>query len=298
MMRLHRSFVSLLIALGVLLLISQSVAVVGEGELGVTLRLGSVTAAGLEPGLHFKLPFAEQIATLDAGAIVLDGETENGGRAKFTSADGKTVEANYAAVWRIRDPATFCRATGCDQNAGAKRVNDALRELLGRAVSAHNLNEVLADARGALLKGLPAAANGLLKDSGVQLEAVELTALTLPGDELDAVYERMRAAELARAADIRSQGLAAADAIRADADNRKAQILGAAATRTQQIRGQAEVAAAALYQRAWRQDPAFFRFYRSLETYRRAMSGDNSVLILGPDSPLLKYVNAAVTPHR
>ncbi len=296
MMPLHRSFISLILAIIVLLLVSQSVGVVPEGQTGVRLRFGSVVEAGLKPGLHFKLPFMEQIAGLDAQWIPLNGERENGGRMKFVTADGKTFDAGYAAVWRISDAGVFCRATDCDEGSGARRINDALTALLRQLFAAHTSGELLMGSDTALLRDLPGRLNAQMHALGAEVQAVRLTALTLPRDQLDAVYQRMRAQQSAQAAQIRAQGSVSADELRAKADQQQAVILAQAETRAQTIRGQAEAEATAIYARAYRQDPEFFRFYRSLEAYRRVIRKNNSIIVLGPDSGFLKYFDGLKPP--
>ncbi len=296
MMPLHRSFISLILAIIVLLLVSQSVGVVPEGQTGVRLRFGSVVEAGLKPGLHFKLPFMEQIAGLDAQWIPLNGERENGGRMKFVTADGKTFDAGYAAVWRISDAGVFCRATDCDEGSGARRINDALTALLRQLFAAHTSGELLTGSDTALLRDLPGRLNAQMHALGAEVQAVRLTALTLPRDQLDAVYQRMRAQQSAQAAQIRAQGSVSADELRAKADQQQAVILAQAETRAQTIRGQAEAEATAIYARAYRQDPEFFRFYRSLEAYRRVIRKNNSIIVLGPDSGFLKYFDGLKPP--
>ena len=296
MMPLHRSFISLILAIIVLLLVSQSVGVVPEGQTGVRLRFGSVVEAGLKPGLHFKLPFMEQIAGLDAQWIPLNGERENGGRMKFVTADGKTFDAGYAAVWRISDAGVFCRATDCDEGSGARRINDVLTALLRQLFAAHTSGELLTGSDTALLRDLPGRLNAQMHALGAEVQAVRLTALTLPRDQLDAVYQRMRAQQSAQAAQIRAQGSVSADELRAKADQQQAVILAQAETRAQTIRGQAEAEATAIYARAYRQDPEFFRFYRSLEAYRRVIRKNNSIIVLGPDSGFLKYFDGLKPP--
>lgn len=296
MMPLHRSFISLVLAIMVLLLVSQSAGVVPEGQTGVRLRFGSVVEAGLKPGLHFKLPFMEQITGLDAQWITLNSGREDGGRMKFVTADGKTFDAGYAAVWRISDAGAFCRATDCDEGSGARRINDALTSLLRQLFAAHTAGELLTGSDTALLQGLPGRLNAQLHALGAEVQAVRLTALTLPRDQLNVVYQRMRAQQSEQAAQIRAQGSVSADEIRAKADQQQAAILAQAETRAQTIRGQAVAEATAIYARAYRQDPEFFRFYRSLEAYRRVIRKNNSVIVLGPDSGFLKYFDGLKPP--
>lgn len=289
MMSLHRSIVSLIIALGLLIIISQSVGVVQQGQTGVRLRAGNVIDTGLQPGLHFRLPFIGRIVGLDDHWITLDSEHQNGGRLKLVSADGKNLEAGYAAIWQISDPAAFCRATGCDESSGARRINDALTPMLNKLFADQTAAELLADKDAALTKGLPAGLNAQLRALGVTVQAVYITALTLPHDQLSVTYERMRTGQSDKAAQIRAQGTADADAIRNQADQQRAAMLAQADIQAQKIRGEAQAEATAIYARAYQQDPEFFNFYLRLQVYKRTIKHDNSVIVLGPDSGFLKY---------
>ena len=295
-MQLHRSLISLIIAVIVLILISQSVGLVIQGQAGVRLNAGQVVATGLAPGLHLRVPFLGRIVGLDSGAIILDSEQLNGGRVKLTTADGKTLEAAYLAVWRINDAGAFCRATGCDESAGARRINDALTPLLQKAFTAHKSADLLAANDSTLLADLPGKLDATLQSLGVSVQSVHLTQLALPSDQLDAVYARMRNAQSAQAAQVHAQGVASADQIRAQADQQKAAILAKAEVQAQTIRGQAQAEAAAIYARAYNQDPEFFRFYRSLQAYKRAIRNHNSIIVLGPDSGFLKYFDGLKAP--
>lgn len=295
-MQLHRSLISLIIAVIVLILISQSVGVVIQGQSGVRMNTGQVAATGLAPGLHLQVPFLGRIVGLDSGAIILDSEQLNGGRVKLTTADGKTLEAAYLAVWRIKDAGAFCRATGCDESAGARRINDALTPLLQKTFGAHKSAELLAANDPALFADLPGKLDATLRSLGVTVQSVHLTQLALPSDQLDAVYARMRDAQSAQAAQVKAQGVASADQIRAQADQQKAAILAKAEVQAQTIRGQAQAEAAAIYARAYNQDPEFFRFYRSLQAYKRTIQNHNSVIVLGPDSGFLKYFDGLKAP--
>jgi membrane protease subunit HflC len=106
----------------------------------------------------------------------------------------------------------------------------------------------------------------------------------------------MRAAQSDQAAQIRAQGVASADEIRAKADRQKAAILAKADIQAETLRGQADAEATAIYARAYAQDPEFFRFYRSLQAYKRTLQKDNSVIVLGPDSGFLKYFDGLKPP--
>lgn len=288
-MKLHRSLVSLIIAVIVLLLISQSVSIVSQGQSGVRLHGSEVVASGLAPGLHFRVPFVGRIVGLDSQWITLDSNQQNGGRIKLASQDGKALDTAYVAVWRITDPGLFCQETGCDRGVAARRIGDRITPALRQIFAAHNAAELTADAGGALLAGLPAELNPELAKFGVTLQAVHLTSLGLPSDDLQAVYARMRTAQSDQVSETSMRGQAAADQIRTQAEQQRAALLAKAAIQAQTIRGQAEADAAAIYARAYREDPEFYGFYRSLQAYKQTIRSGNSVIVLGPDSGFLKY---------
>ncbi|MGH8403268.1 MAG: protease modulator HflC, partial [Gammaproteobacteria bacterium] len=173
---------------------------------------------------------------------------------------------------------------------------DALMPLLKQVFSTRTAAELQAGNDSVSLRDIPAKLNAQLHDLGVAVQAVHLTALTLPQDQLNGVYQQMRAAQSDQAAQIRAQGVSSADDIKAKADKQKAAILARADIQAQTIRGQAEAEAAAIYARAYNEDPEFFRFYRSLEAYKRTIKNSNSVIVLGPDSGFLKYFDGLKTP--
>lgn len=300
-MKLHRSFVSLVIAVIVLILISQSVSIVSQGQTGVRLRGGTVVSAGLAPGLHFRVPFVGHIAGLDSQWITLNSAQQNGGRVKLATSDGKTLKAGYTAVWRITDPALFCRETGCDESTGARRVNDRIAPALRQIFATHKAAELTSGKSDELLAGLPAEINSDLGKFGVSLQAIHLTALALPDDVAKNVYKRMRSAQSDQASKASAGGAANADKIRAEAEQQRADLLAKASVQAQTIRGQAQADAATIYARAYHKNPGFYRFYRSLQAYQRTIKKGNSVIVLGPDSGFLKYFDGlkrAGTPRR
>ncbi len=300
-MTLRHSIVSLIIALGLLIIVSQSLGVVPQGQTGVRLRAGSVVDSGLEPGLHFKLPFIGRIAGLNDQWITTDGERQNGGRMKMQTANGGHMEAGYVVVWKIKDPAVFCRATTCEESSGARHISDALNPMLKNIFASHTEAQLLAAGSGTLTSALPAELNSQLQKLGINVQAVYITALALPQDRLSAVYTRMRAAQTDKAQQIRIQGTASADAIRSNAEQESASLLSQADIKAQKIRGEAQAEASAIYARAYREDPDFFLFYLRLQAYRRAIKAGNSVIVLGSDSGFLKYFDGlkqAANKHR
>ena len=284
----YRVPLSLLAAILLLMLLAQSVFIVPQGSVGVVQRLEAPVELGIEPGLHLKLPFLDRVLYLDAGGIVLDGDSLNGGNLKFGTADGETLTAGYFAVWRIRDMAAFCAATACDEAAAARELNGMVVASLRDAFAGRSLAAALADQQGLTAgtarKLAPAAA-----PHGIELDAVQLTGVGLPSAGLEDIYTRMRSAEQTRAAQVASEGAAEAARKRAATDAEREQILATADSAAARIRAGGEADAAAIYAQAARPDPEFFSFYQGLAAYRRSLTGQ-TVLVLDANSPFLKYL--------
>lgn len=284
----YKTPASLLFILLVLAFLSQSVYVVPEGELGVTRRLQSLLAVGVEPGLHLKLPLVDEATELDAGGIALDSDTVNGGRLKFQASGGETLEGGYFALWRIADVEKFCTSLGCDETAAAERLNDLIVPGLRAAFAARSLTSLQsgdAPVTMGLVERLQAGAGAY----GLTLDQVEITGFTLPAQDLESVYARMRTAAAGQAAEVRAEGAVQAAEVRARADAEHDRLLTAADAEARRLRAGGDAQAADIDAKAARQDPDFFSFYQGLETYKRSLAG-RTVLVLDADSPYLKYL--------
>lgn len=287
----HRTLAGLLIGIIAVLILSQSVVVVPQGTTGVVMRFQKRVRSGLAPGPHFKWPFIDHPVYLSAGWIVLDGKSENGGLEKITANDGRPLQLGYMLLWRISDVAAFCRKnSGCDQAQAEYSINQAALPLLKQAFSAHSFDDALIASQDKVLHGFVAALNKRLENAGVTVRSVRVTELNLTDTSEDIVYTRMRSAQSAQAAKLRAEGKAAADRIKAEADQQRARIMAQGRIQAQKIRGDADAEAAKIYAHAARADRKFFHFYLGLQAYRRLMKQGNNVVVLGSDSQLLKYL--------
>ncbi|MGH8400132.1 MAG: hypothetical protein ACRESU_03430, partial [Gammaproteobacteria bacterium] len=175
----------------------------------------------------------------------------------------------------------------------AYTINQAALPLFKQAFAAHSFDEALAASQDKVLGDLVPALNKQLQGSGMEVRSARVTTLGMTDTTQDIVYTRMRSAQSAQAAKLRAEGAAAADRIKADADQQRATILAQGQIQAQKVRGTADAEAARIYAHASRQDPEFFRFFLGLQAYRRVMQNGDNVIVLGPDSQLMKYLKAA-----
>ncbi len=276
------------LGLAVLLLIlaANSLFVVRETERAVMLRFGELVNADISPGLHVKIPWVNQVRKFDARIQIEDSVPGD-----FFTLEQKNLVVDSYAKWRIVDVGQFYVSTqGEVSRAGtllAQRVNNGLRAQIGE----RTLQEVVAGERDQLMLDLTANLNmSTPEDFGIEVIDVRVKRIDLPEDVRGSVYERMVTERNREAQELRSRGEELAIGIRADADG-QAVIFEAEAYRdAENIRGEGDAEATAIYAQAYNKDPEFYAFTRSLNAYRETFKNKGDVLLLDPDSEYFRYL--------
>jgi membrane protease subunit HflC len=128
-----------------------------------------------------------------------------------------------------------------------------------------------------------------VRSLGIEVVDVRLKRVDLPQEVSVDVYRRMESERKRVASEQRSNGSAEAEKIRADADKQREIVIAEAYRDAQRIRGEGDARAAAIYARAFNENPEFYAFYRSLEAYRASFKNRSDVLVLDPNSEFFKY---------
>lgn len=269
------------------LLGANGIYVVGQGHAAVLMRLGHVEAIGIAPGLHFKLPFAEQVKTYDTRAIVQESEPED-----YRTADGDPVRVGFYVRWRIVDAGAWFDATNGDDLQVNQQMAPLIHNALRAQIGEHSLADLLGSDGGAIDTGLRDAVDAdIRRKLGVEILGIGVERVMPPDDALAAVYKRMGEDAASQAATVHDEGEAAAAAIRAKGDSAAGGVLAAASKQAAAVRGQGDAAAARIYAQASAQDPQFFRYWSSLETWRKTFSNGGAVVVLDKDSPFMQAVD-------
>ena len=272
-------------------LLSNTLFVVKETERAVMLRFGELVNADIQPGLHVKIPWVNNVRKFDARI-----QTEDATPQRFLTLEQKALDVDSYAKWRIIDVGQFYISTRGNVTAAgsllAQRINDGLRDQIGT----RTLIEVVAGERDQLMLDLTSELNeSTAADIGIEVIDVRVKRIDLPDDVRSSVYDRMITERNREAQEIRSRGDELAIGIRADAD-RQVVIYAAEAYRdAEQIRGQGDADATSIYAGAYSKDEEFFAFTRSLNSYRETFSSKNDVLLLDPDSDYFKYLKGGLT---
>ncbi|HEY9110173.1 MAG TPA: SPFH domain-containing protein [Rhodanobacteraceae bacterium] len=277
----------------------NGIYVVGEGHAAVLSRFDRMEAAGIGPGLHFKLPFVQDVSVYDTREIASQAEPGD-----CKTRDGQTVRVGFHVRWQIVDPTTYFNATSGDDLQATQQMEPLIRDALRKHVAESDLSGLLAANQGMGAQVRSDVAAQIREKLGIDVLDVAVGRVLPPEDALDAVYKRMTTEAQAAAGAVRAQGAAAAAAIRAQGDADDQQVLAAADQAAAAVRGEGDAQAARIYASASAKDPQFFRYWSSMDAWRKSFSGGGAVVVLDKGSPFMQAIeagaaggNAAPTKH-
>jgi membrane protease subunit HflC len=130
-------------------------------------------------------------------------------------------------------------------------------------------------------------------DFGIVIVDVRIRRADLPQANSDAIYRRMQKEREREANEYRAEGDETGQRIRARAERERTVLLAEATRQSDILRGQGDAEKTRILGEAFSQDPDFFAFYRSMLAYQEALKGDNTTLVLSPDSEFFKYFGSA-----
>lgn len=275
----HPVLVSCLILVCVALL-SQCYFTVHQTQKAIVLQLGEPLPEVYGPGLHFKLPFIQNVVYFDGR--VLDYNARS--REAFT-VDKKAIVLDNYARWRITNPLQFYRTMRTIPGAQA-RLDDVVYSQLRALVGAYTLTQVVSSHRAAIMKEVTDKVSELMKPFGVEVLDVRIKRTDLPQENQRAIFERMRAERERQAKQYRSEGEEESTRIRSDADRQRALIMAEATRDAQMERGKGDASAAGTYAEAYGKSPDFYAYQRWLQAMRKSFQ-ENSKIVLSNETPLL-----------
>lgn len=268
----------------VLLIASASTFTVDQREKVIVFRLGEIVRTDLSPGLHFKLPFINNVKKYDGRIQTLDSRPE-----RFLTSEKKNVIVDTFVKWRISNVDNFYRAVAGDQQQVDTRLNQFVKEGMRAAFSKQTISELISVGRDKIRIGLVKEMDTLGEALGIDIIDVRIKRIDLPDEVSASVYKRMESERERVARDFRSRGKEAAEKIKANADKQGEIILATAYKESQMLRGKGDAEAAKTYANAYNKNKEFFAFYRSLDAYRKSMGSGNDLIVLEPTSDFFKY---------
>jgi membrane protease subunit HflC len=279
----------LLIALGVLLLLGwQSLFQVRETQVAIRTEFGKIVGAGYGPGLHAKWPLVNQIRRFEKRIITqrYEGET-------FLTSENKALIVDFYVKWRVKDASQFFRSANGNVDFASSRLGDNVKDGIKGVVAKRTLQEIVVTERTAFAGDMFSRASEAVKELGVELIDVRVQRIDLPDEVSGSVYQRMQESFRARGNQLRAEGSAAAERIRAGADRQRTELLAGAQRDAQRLRGEGDAAAARISSQAYGKSPEFYAFYRSLQAYRNSMAREGDVWVVTPEGEFFKYLESS-----
>lgn len=259
---------------------------VDQRQYAIVFQLGEIKEVVKEPGLNFKWPMIQNVRYFDRRILTMDSVEPE----RFLTAEKKPVLVDSFVKWRIADVHQYYISVGGDELLARTRlsqvVNSGLREEFGR----RTVHDVVSGVRDKIMEDVQKKADADARQIGVEIVDVRLKRVDLPPEVSESVYRRMETERKRVANELRSQGAAEAEKIRADADKQREVIVAEAYRDAQKIKGEGDAKAAATYGKAFGENPEFYAFYRSLEAYRQSFSNKSDLMVVDPSADFFRYL--------
>lgn len=278
--------VTALVALVVLL---ASVFTVDMTQQALVLQFGRYVRTVTEPGLHFKVPFVQQVTRYDKRVLTSDIKP-----GEYLTLDKKRLVTDPISRWRIADPLQFFKTVTNEAGALARLEPIVLSELRDE-LARHNFTDIISTQREAIMQKASERVRAKATEFGIDVVDVRIKRADLPTEVQASVFARMKAERQRIALQYRAEGAELAAKVRATAEKEATIIAAEAYAESQGLRGEGDAQATAIYAKAFEKDAEFYSFLRTLEAYEKFL-GQNSTLVLNSDSELFKYLISSEVP--
>ena len=274
--------------LGIIVLIAGIIAfsalfTVHQTQQALVLQFGEPKRVVRDSGLHAKLPFIQNVVFLDKRMLSYDGSGE-----EVIASDRKRLVVDSFLRYRIDDPLRFYQTVG-NEAVARQRLNALLTSSLRQVIGTVPLQSVLTGERAQLMSQIAQRVNAEAKDLGISIADVRIKRADLPEANNQAIYARMKTEREREAREFRAQGAEISQRIRSRADREKTVLLAEAQKQAQILRGEGDGNAIRIFAEAFGTDIDFFTFYRSMQAYRESLGGEDTTMVLSPDSDFFRY---------
>jgi len=303
-----------LVAVFVLLVFSRSAFIVDQSQQAIIVQFGEPVGGVIsEPGLHWRIPFIQNVRPFDRRLLDWDGDVS-----QIPTLGREFIIVDTTARWRISDPLQFLRSVQ-SENGARTRLDDVLDSAVRDVVSGSELAEIVRSAdwkvdksqlreedvaaigadelakpkkgRGQLEKDILATATQQMPNIGIELVDVRIKRINYIDSVGKQVEDRMIAERQSIAARFRSEGQGRSEEILGNMQRELQRIASEAARQAQEIRGRADAEATKIYGDAYGQDPAFYSLSKTLDSY--STLGENTTLMIDAKSEFFRYLQSS-----
>ena len=260
---------------------------VSQTQRALVLEFGKPKRVISDPGLQYKIPFIQNVEFFDKRILDIDTASQ-----EVIASDKKRLVVDAFARYKIVDPLLFFQSVR-DERIASSRIGAVLEASLRRVLGGATFASVVRDKREELMRTILAQVNQEATPFGVKIVDVRIKRVDLPEANMQAIYRRMQTERQREAAEWRAEGEGASRRIRGTADREVTVIKADATGESERTRGTGDAERNRVFAEAFGQDPDFFAFYRSMQAYEGALKGDDTRLLLSPDSEFFQYFNGA-----
>lgn len=282
---MNRSIIAgAVVAVAILIVGYSSTFFVHQSQNAVVVRFGRLIDTVInEPGLHWRVPFIDQVIFIDRRVINFSADS-----IELPTLDQKRIVLSAYVRYRITDPQVFYTVARTEQRAESL-ILQVLSEVLRDRFGSVPMQDILTDKRAALMTDVKSRLEPTGNTYGIQIVDVRFKRVDLPVANSEAVYNRMRTQRAQEAAGIRASGTREAREKRAEADKQKVVVLAEARKKSEIERGLGDAEATKIYNEAFGRDPEFFDFYRSLQAMRTGLGGNSTTFVGQPKGDFFRF---------
>ena len=265
------------------ILLYSSMYTIHQTKQVLVLQLGKFIKKVDQPGLHFKMPFLQNTMSYERRVLEVDPPKE-----QVILSDQKRLDVDAYLRYRISDPLKFFESVR-DERVAASRLGNVVNSTLRRVLGNVTLMTVLSKDRAKVMSDIRNAVNTVAAPLGIEVVDVRIRRADLPEQAAQAVFARMRSEREREAREARAQGFEKGLRVRAAADRERTVLIAEAEKESEITRGAGDKKSYRIAAEAYSQDPEYYGFYRSMQAYRKGLHGDDTTMVLSPDSEFFRY---------
>jgi len=290
----NKSLLTVILLLVVLMGFSKSIYIVEETEKGLILRFSKVLRDAndlpvvYDPGLHFKIPFADSTVLIDTRVQLMDGTPD-----VFTTQNKEFLDVDTYVQWKVTDFAKFFIRTNGNFRTAEGFIEDFVDNGLRNQFGKRTIEQAISGEREELMGDIRIFVNSKVPEYGLEVVDIRVKKVNYTSRVLKNVYEQIISERGAQAKLIRSEGKQEGNIVKAKTDANVLRTLAEADEYARTVRGKTDADAAKIYADTYNKDPEFYAFLRSIDAYKASFENKNDILVVSPDSDFFKYLKNA-----
>ncbi len=281
---MNRLFIAGVVAAGLLVTTLSSLFIVSQTEQVLVTQFGEPIRVIREPGLAWKIPFVQNVISMDRRLLDFEGPRE-----EVILGDQRRLVVDSFARFRITDPLVYFQTTGAAEAGIRGRLNSIVTSAVRRVLGNEPLPSVLSQDRARIMGEIRRQVNAEATRFGIEVQDVRIRRADLPEQNTQAILSRMQSERERVARQERAEGAQESAGIRANAERERTVILAEAQRDADILRGQGDREAIGIFAEAYSKDPQFFQVWRTLQAYREAFADGETRFVLTPNSDFFQY---------